>query len=56
MTEWSLYPESDNKITLTCKQKDKDGVPCGTKFTVTTKELLASRQTNRPEVLPDLLK
>lgn len=55
-TTWTLYPESDNKITLTCKQKDKDGVPCNTKFTVTTKELLANRQTNRPEVLPDTLK
>jgi hypothetical protein len=55
-TVWTLYPQSDNKITLTCKQKDKDGVPCNTKFTVTTKELLVNKQTNRPEVLPDSLK
>jgi hypothetical protein len=56
MTCWSLYPQSDNKITLVCKQKDKDGVPCNHKFTVTTKELLSTKQTNRPEVLPDSLK
>jgi hypothetical protein len=56
MTCWSLYPNSNNKISLTCLQKDKDGNPCNTKFTVTTKELLANKQTNRPEVLPDTLK
>lgn len=56
MTCWSLYPSNpNNKITLTCLQKDKDGVPCGTKFTVGTKEMLDSRQTNRKEVLPDSL-
>jgi hypothetical protein len=56
MTCWSLYPQSDNKITLVCKQKDKDGVPCNHKFTITTKEMLSTKQTNRPDILPDSLK
>lgn len=56
MTCWTLYPSSDNKITLTCQQKDKDGNPCGNVVTVTTKQLLENRQTNAPEVLPDSMK
>lgn len=56
MTCWTLYPNSNNKITLTCQQKDKDGIPCGNKITVTTKELLENRQTNREEILPDSMK
>lgn len=56
MTCWSLYPSNpNNKITLTCLQKDKDGNPCNTKFTVTTKEMLENKQSNRPEVLPQSL-
>lgn len=52
-TMWTLYPNSKNTITLTCQQKDKDGVPCGHKTTVTTKEMLENKQTNKKEVLPD---
>jgi hypothetical protein len=55
-TVWTLYPNSNNKISLTCQQKDKDGVLCGNKITVTTKELLEKKQTNRPEILPDSMK
>lgn len=56
MTCWTLYPSNpNNKITLTCLQKDKDGVPCGTKFTVTTKEMLENKQSNKPEILPQSL-
>lgn len=55
-TCWSLYPNSNNKITLTCQQKDKDGNPCGNKVTITTKELLENRQTNKPDLLPDSMK
>jgi hypothetical protein len=54
-TVWSLYPEQANKISLTCIQKDKDGNPCGTKFTVSTKELLENGQTNDKNVMPDSL-
>lgn len=52
-TIWTLYPDSNNKITLTCKQKDKDGVPCNTTFTVTTKQLLETRGTNNKSVMPE---
>jgi hypothetical protein len=56
MTCWSLYPTNpNNRITLTCLQKDKDGLPCNTKFTVTTKEMFENKQSNRPEVLPQSL-
>lgn len=56
MTCWNLYPENPhNKITLICLQKDKDGIPCNTKFTVTTKEMLENKQSNRPEILPQSL-
>ena len=55
MTNWSLYPNAANKISLVCMQKDKDGVPCNTKFTVMTKEMLENKQSNRPEVLPQSL-
>lgn len=55
MTSWSLYPKENNKISLICMQKDKDGNFCGTKFTVTTKELLENRQTNDKSVIPESL-
>lgn len=56
MTCWTLYPNSNNKITLTCLQKDKEGNACGNKITVTTKELLEKSQTNKPEIIPDSMK
>jgi hypothetical protein len=55
MTNWSLYPKENNRINLICMQKDKDGNPCNTKFTVTTKELLENRQVNEKGVMPDSL-
>jgi len=56
MTTWSLYPSNpNNKITLTCLQKDKDGKPCNTRFTISTKEMLENKQSNRPEILPESL-
>lgn len=52
-TVWSLYPESDNKMSFVCQQKDKDGNPCGKKTIVATKELLKNRNTNRKEIAPE---
>lgn len=55
-TIWTLYPNNNNKITLICSQKDKDGVPCGNKVIVGTKEMLENRGSNRPEIMPDSMK
>lgn len=52
-TIWTLYPYSSNHIKLTCQQKDKEGKPCGTVVTVTTKDLMEKRGTNNREVMPD---
>jgi hypothetical protein len=52
-TIWTLYPETNNKLTLTCLQKDKDGNECNTTFTVTTKELLKDRGTNKKSIMPE---
>lgn len=52
-TVWALYPEADNKITLKCNRTMDDGHKCGHKFTVTTKELLDNKGTNKPEITPE---
>jgi len=52
---WALYPDADNKITFKCKSTLADGSECGTKVTVTTKELMENRGTNKPEVMPEAL-
>jgi hypothetical protein len=54
-TAWYLYPQEKNEITIICKQKDKDGNPCNTKFKVASKEALSKKGSNRPEVLPQSL-
>jgi hypothetical protein len=54
-TVWALYPESNNKLTFVCQQKDKDGKECGKKTTVTTKELIENRNTNRKDIVPESL-
>ncbi len=52
-TAWFLWPQEKNEIILICKQKDKDGNPCNTKFKVNSKEVLNNKGSNRPEVLPN---
>jgi hypothetical protein len=52
---WCLYPEEDNKITLKCNRTLDDGSKCGHKFTVTSKELLDNRGTNKISVIPEAL-
>ncbi len=54
-TVWTLYPESSNKMSFICQQKDKDGNPCGKKTVVTTKELIDNRSTNRKDITPESL-
>lgn len=51
-TAWFLYPQEKNEVVLICKQKDKDGNPCNTRFKVNSKEVLDKKGSNRPEVLP----
>lgn len=53
---WSLYPEeSGNKLTFVCNRKLENDEICGEKVTVSTKQLLDLRMTNKPEVLPETL-
>lgn len=54
-TVWTLYPQGRNKITLTCNRTLQNGEKCGTTFTVSTKELLERRGTNKPELVPESL-
>jgi hypothetical protein len=51
-TAWYLYPQEKNEVTLICKQKDKDGVPCNTKVKVNSKQALENRGTNDSSVMP----
>jgi len=54
-TVWCLYPESNNKVILKCNRTLDDGSSCGHVTTVTTKELMERRGTNKPEVIPEAL-
>lgn len=54
-TIWTLYPEEDNVLRLTCIQKDKEGKPCGNVVTISTKQLITNRGTNNRESVPDSL-
>jgi len=52
-TVWVLYPEADNKYSFTCKRPMPDGSLCEHKFTVTSKDLLKNRGTNKTEITPE---
>lgn len=52
---WCLYPEEDNKLVLHCNRKLENGNVCGEKITVVTKELLKTKGTNIPDILPESL-
>ena len=54
-TIWSLYPEENNTVVLTCHRKLDDGSLCGKKVKVTTKELMENRGTNRVDITPESL-
>jgi len=54
-TGWFLYPEENNKISLTCKREIEKGVYCNNKLTITSKELLAKRGVNVDNV-PEFFK
>lgn len=54
-TVWTLYPESDNKLTFVCKRPMADGSKCNHKFSVTTRELLENKNTNNTRVIPESL-
>lgn len=53
---WFLYPEDKNKITLICKRNLGDGNFCNTVVTITSKELMENRGSNKPEVLPESMR
>lgn len=56
-TVWTLYPElKDNKMTFVCNRPLDEKTKCGHKFTVTTKELLEKRGTNKVGILPESMK
>lgn len=52
---WTLYPEENNKIILKCHRTMDDGSLCNNVVTVTTKELMDNRGTNKPSITPDSL-
>lgn len=52
-TVWTLFPEKDNKIRLVCDRKLEDGKVCGHVTTVSTKELIAKKGTNKKEIMPE---
>jgi hypothetical protein len=54
-TIWSLYPDENNTVVLTCHRKLDTGGFCGKKVKVTTKELMENRGTNRVEITPEAL-
>jgi hypothetical protein len=54
-TIWTLYPEENNVITLTCHRTLDDGSICGKKIKVTTKDLMNNRGTNNLDVTPESL-
>ncbi len=53
-TVWSLYPDEDrNKMAFVCNRVLEDGTKCNHKTVIGTKELLANRGTNKPEITPE---
>ena len=52
---WVLYPDENNKIVLKCARIMDDGSKCGNTVTVTTKELMERRGTNKLEITPEAL-
>jgi hypothetical protein len=54
-TIWTLYPEENNKIELTCHRELQDGSICNCKVKITTKELLSKKGTNNLGVMPEAL-
>jgi len=55
-TVWTLYPdEKTNRITLVCNRVLDNGESCNTRFTVTTRELLENKGSNRPELMPEAM-
>jgi hypothetical protein len=55
-TIWTLYPNSKNKISLTCGRILDNGHKCNAVVTVTTKELLDKRGSNKPEIMPESMR
>jgi len=54
-TLWCLYPEINNKLELVCKRDLGDGTKCNTRFTVSSRDMLANRGTNNKNVMPESL-
>jgi hypothetical protein len=53
-TIWTQYPEQQNKIELICK-REVDGGVCNTVVKVTTKQMLETKSSNKPEIMPESL-
>lgn len=52
-TVWTLYPEENNTFQFVCKRKLDDGSFCNEHTTVTSKELVDKKGTNKPEITPE---
>lgn len=53
-TMWFLYPDyKTNYIDMTCHRPMPDGKICGERFTISTKDLLNNRGSNRPDLMPE---
>jgi hypothetical protein len=53
-TVWTLYPNANNKIKLTCQRTLENGEKCGNVVEVTTK-MLDDQLTNKKSILPESL-
>jgi hypothetical protein len=52
---WFLFPDSKNKIVLTCTSVTDDGGKCGEVITITSKELLERRGFSEASLFPETL-
>lgn len=51
-TIWLLYPNENNKVTLTCNRLLDNGKRCKNKFTVTSKTLMENRGQSEKGIFP----
>jgi len=54
-TAWFLYPTKSNKIILTCHHVLEDGHVCNTVINANSRELIKTKMSNKPEILPESL-
>jgi hypothetical protein len=55
-TTWFLWPDGNNKMSFTCNRRLDDGAVCGHKTIITSSDLKLKKGTNKPDVMPEVLK